>query len=411
MNDITERLYVKRIYFLLIIYCILDSYLSPVLSTTVIRLSELCCIVLAIYYECKLYINHRLIPLRGFSKVLYTLLFFISISIIIRGHWPNNIKDFLLIMFSPSQAMAYLLPFIIIPLPNEKYIKTILHCFYIGALLTIPIWILNSHQLVQSGFYGESIGKYLPFFAAFLLGFLPSFKKKQKIMIITIWAIYFILMMLNARRNVSLSLFLYALIAFSFLNYEKIKRNISSIIPIGLILLFSISILMLNWENLTQNTFKTMTQRAKEDSRSYVEELFFADFMTSPIEDWIWGRGMHGGYYQEMLNLDTGEINTNRTEIETGYLYMILKGGIIYALIITLFIIISSKKGFKKRETKYIAFILATYLIDSYTTIPISFFNPRAIIFWFCVSYILKNNLNKKHDIIIGINKQNNKKI
>ena len=166
---------------------------------------------------------------------------------------------------------------------------------------------------------------------------------------------------------------------------------------------------MINWDNLTQNTFKSMSQRAKEDTRSGVEEFFFADFLTSPIEDWIWGRGMDGGYYQEMFDSETGEINTNRTAIETGYLYMILKGGIIYALIITLFIIISSQRGCSNKRTRYIGLILATYLIDSYTTIPICILTPRAILFWFCVSYILKNNPIKRYDSINRFNKQNNK--
>ncbi len=411
MNEITEKLYIKKIYLLLIAYCILDSYLNPILPTTIIRFCELSCIIMAIYHEYKLYINHRISYPHGFTKTLYILLFFISIGITIRGNWPSNIKDILLVAISPNQLMAYIIPFIIIPLPNEKYIKTVLQCFYIGALLTIPVWIINSHQLVQELFYGEAIGRYLPFFSAFLLGFLPLFTKKKKIIIIGIWAFYFLLMLLNARRNVAFSLLLYGIIAFFFLYHNKIKRNTSSIIPISIFLMFSITIAMINWDKLTQETFKSMTQRAKEDTRSGVEELFFADFLTSPIEDWIWGRGMNGGYYQEILNSETGEINTNRTTIETGYLYMILKGGIVYALIITLFIIISSLKGYKNKETRYIGLILSTYLIDSYTTIPICILTPRAILFWFCVSYILKYNPIKQYDTISRFNKPNNKSI
>lgn len=409
MNEITERRHIKKIYLLLISYCILDSYLNPIMPTTIIRFCELSCIVMAIHHEYKLYKSHRLSYPHGFAKILYVLLFLISISIVIRGNWSGNIKNILLVAISPSLMMAYLIPFIIIPLPNEKHLNTILQCFYIGSLLTIPIWIINSHQLVQELFYGEAIGKYLPFFSAFLLGFLPLFTKKKKMIIIGIWAFYFLLMMLNARRNVVFSLFLYGFIAFAFLYYNKIKRNASLMIPIVIFLLLSIATVMINWDNLTQNTFKSMSQRAKEDTRSGVEEFFFADFLTSPIEDWIWGRGMDGGYYQEMFDSETGEINTNRTAIETGYLYMILKGGIIYALIITLFIIISSKRGCSNKRTRYIGLILATYLIDSYTTIPICILTPRTILFWFCVSYILKNNPIKRYDTINRFNKQNNK--
>lgn len=49
-------------------------------------------------------------------------------------------------------------------------------------------------------------------------------------------------------------------------------------IPIVIFLLLSIATVMINWDNLTQNTFKSMSQRAKEDTRSGVEEFFLQTF-------------------------------------------------------------------------------------------------------------------------------------
>ena len=107
-----------------------------------------------------------------------------------------------------------------------KYYKEILQLFYKASLFVIPIWILNSNLLVQLDTYkGEHIGVYLPFLSAFLLGFLPLFRKKEKYFVVSIWAIYFMLMLLNARRNVSLSLALYAFIAYIFSILHNIKRR------------------------------------------------------------------------------------------------------------------------------------------------------------------------------------------
>lgn len=409
MNEKTERLYIKRIYLLLIAFISLNQYLESFLSSTIIRTMELGCLVGILFHLHKLSRNHKLIKLSPPLKSLCICLFIISFGIIIRGNWPNSIKDILLIIISPSQVMAFILPFIILPLPNSRHLTTILKCFYWGAILVIPIWLLNSDQLIQpNSFSGETIGAFLPFFAAFLLGFLPLFSKKKRIIIIAIWGCYFILMLLNARRNVSFSLCLYGIFSFCISNYEKIKKSKLMLFPITAVILLLSAIITINSDSITQDIFQNMSKRINEDTRSGVEKLFFTDFINSPIEDWIVGRGMDGSYKQETLNTETGEISTTRNVIETGYLHMILKGGILYALTIIIIIIFAMKKVRKNRYNIFIFLILASYLVDNYTTNPISLFSVRSIIFWFCISILTQdkfNNLNNKRDENIVVNK------
>lgn len=84
---------------------------------------------------------------------------------------------------------------------------------------------MNYSDLVQIGTYkAEGIGSSLPFLSAFLLGLSAYFNKKQRNINIIIWAIYFMLMMLNARRNVSFTLLLYAVIAYIFTSLSSIKK-------------------------------------------------------------------------------------------------------------------------------------------------------------------------------------------
>lgn len=409
MNDKTEKLYIKRIYLLLIIFISLNQYISELFPSTIIRIMELCCLIGALFYKYKLSLYHRLISLPSPLKLFYISLLIISLGIIARGNWPNNIKDILLTIISPSQVIAFILPFIILPLPNSKHLVTILKCFYFGAILVIPIWILNSNQLIQpNSFQGESIGAFLPFFAAFLLGFLPLFSKKKRIIIVAIWGCYFILMLLNARRNVSFSLCLYSIFFICISSYEKIKKDKLILFPITAVILLFSAITTLNLDSITQDIFSNMSKRINEDTRSGVEKLFFADFINSPIEDWIVGRGMNGGYEQEILNTETGEISTTRNVIETGYLHMILKGGILYALTIIAIIFFALKRVHKNRYQIFIFLVLASYLIDNYTTNPISLFSVRSIIFWFCISILIQNkvnNLNNKRDENIMVNK------
>lgn len=389
---IIELKYVKRIYVLLFAMILINPLLSKIITiTTVLRSAELFCYIGIFYYEYKLYKGGCLRSLAGYEKFLFVLLFAISIGIIFRGQWPTSPKDFMLhILTTPT----YLLPFIILKLPNEKYFKELLRLFFKISLLVIPLWIINHSELVQIGTYkAEDIGSYLPFISAFLLGLSTYFSKKQRNINIIIWAIYFMLMMLNARRNVSFSLLLYAVIAYIFTSLSSLKKNVAKTLIVFLFSILTGLILLLNFDSLVSGVFNNMANRANEDTRSGVEGLFFADFSNAPVTDWIFGRGMDGGYYQPMRNEETGEVSDNRRVIETGYLNMMLKGGIIYDAVIILIMLLAIKRGFTKHNSvyKYISIILLTYFIDLYTTNPVCTFSVRSILFWFCISIFLND--------------------
>ena len=387
-----EKQYVIRVYILVFATLLINPLLSKfVPNTTILRSMEMLCYISIFIYEFKLYRANCLRHFCSYEKILYVLLLFISIYIVIRGNWPDSPKDFALHILSTPQ---YALPFIIIPLPNAKYFKDIITIFYKASLCVIPIWIINVSDLVQVGtFRGEGIGALLPFISAFLLGFGCFFSKRQRMFNIMIWAIFFLLMMLNARRNVSFSLLLYAFIAYVFSIAANMKRNIvKSVLTILVSVLIGL-FLLLEMDTLSSGLFKNMSNRISEDTRSGVEELFFADFANSPITDWIFGRGMDGGYYQITIDAETGEISDNRTAIETGYLNMILKGGMVYDVVIILIMLLAVRRGYgrKNRTCSFLATILLTYFIDLYTTNPVCAFSVRSILFWFCISVLSAN--------------------
>lgn len=388
----SELQYVKRIYILLFALILINPLLSKFVPiTTILRSMEILCYAGILFYEYKLYKNNSLRSLHSYEKWLYILLFLISVSIVIRGNWPNSPKDFALHILATPR---YLLPFIIVSLPNAKYFNQIIILFYKISFWVIPLWIINVTDLVQIGTSrGEGIGALLPFISAFLLGFGCFFSKRQRMFNIMIWAIFFLLMMLNARRNVAFSLLLYAFIAYVFSITMDMKKNIiKSILTILISILIGL-FLILKMDALSSGLFRNMSNRVSEDTRSGVEELFFADFANSPITDWIFGRGMDGGYYQITIDAETGEISDNRTAIETGYLNMILKGGMVYDVVIILIMLLAVRRGYgrKNRTCSFLATILLTYFIDLYTTNPVCAFSVRSILFWFCISVLSAN--------------------
>jgi hypothetical protein len=130
-------------------------------------------------------------------------------------------------------------------------------------------------------------------------------------------------------------------------------------------------------------------ERFGEDTRSPVHALYFYDFQNSPRSDWIMGRGMNGTYYYNIVEDSlTGELFVYRPVIETGYLNMMLKGGLVYDILILLVLIPGIVKGLKSKQFlgTACALFLLTYLIYLYSGGPLSSLTPRTLLFWFCIS-------------------------
>lgn len=372
------------LFAMILINPLLNMFVSV---TTILRSMELLCYIGIFFYLNKLRRHGNLRHLGLYEQFLYIMLLFITAGILVRGEWPDASKDFALhLLVTPT----YLLPFIIALLPNARHFDYIVHLFFKVSLWVVPIWLLNLSSLVQVSYKAEGIGAALPFLSAFLLGMSSRFTKRQQWITFIIWSIYFFLMMLNARRNVSFTLLLYAFIAYIFSIFGSIKRHKLRAIFLIFVFIMSGLMLLLNFESLASGLFKNLADRAMEDTRSGVEELFFADFANAPEIDWFFGRGMDGGYYQITTNEETGEINDNRTVIETGYLNMILKGGLVYDVVIVLIMLLAIKRGYGKRNRmcSFLTTILLTYFIDLYTTNPVCAFSVRSILFWFCISVV-----------------------
>lgn len=389
LRENKERSYVLMVYKLLLAMIIIAPLFGKfVPNTTILRFTELLCWFEAIFYAFRISRLKACARYGGFTKFLYVLLTIISAGIVVRADSPANVKDWGLFFVNGFGLPVYVVPIILLMLPNRKYFRDIVRLFFKVSLFVLPIWVLNASDLVQDGYKGEGIGVFLPFFSAFLLALSGLFSKKERMLTLFIWGMYLFLMLLNARRNVTFTLVLYGIFSYLMTLLDDWKRHPAKVFMIITGSILGLLLLQLNMDNLTSGAFKRMSNRATEDSRSGVEELFFVDFASSPAEDWFFGRGMDGGYYQIMKDEDTGEVSDNRKVIETGYLHMILKGGLVYALCIVL--IIFNAIGCARRDkdvivSRYFVMVMLSYLIDLYTTAPICSYMPRTIIFWFVV--------------------------
>ena len=383
-----EKRAVCTIYSLLILMICIDAFLSSFVVSTLIRGTELFSLTVILF---NLYRLKRLGSLhlpQGSLRLSVLFLFAMIVTIVARGNWNDSMHNLLLKLLDFYGFLSFVLPFIIIPLPNARHLDIIKKVFFIGALISIPLWILNIGQLVQDEFYGESVGMYMPVFAAFLWGF-PFVKKSNRRICFAIWAIYIVLMALNARRNMMFLLFSFGAIAYYCNNLSRFAKH--RIQGIGLTIaaiIISILLVVPTFDFLSGNVFGRFSNHIGEDTRSYVEELFLLDFTSSPIEDWIWGRGLDGSYYQEMINYDTGEVKTDRSGIETGYLNNILKGGVLYASVIVVIMLACLFRSIRVKNiySVYLRLVFLMFFVDLYSTVLMGYFGVKSVLFWFCVS-------------------------
>ena len=127
--------------------------------------------------------------------------------------------------------------------------------------------------------------------------------------------------------------------------------------------------------------FGYILERGDEDTRTGVEIYFYADM--EPL-DWIVGRGINGEYFcPDMKRQETDY----RSVIETGYLQIILKGGIISLGLFVLIAIPAIIKGLfysKNIFSKAAAIWIFWVTISMYPAV-VNSFTLRYILVWIAI--------------------------
>lgn len=136
----------------------------------------------------------------------------------------------------------------------------------------------------------------------------------------------------------SFSMLFFAFIVYQYVNKTKV---INMVLSIFLVLSLSYLAMRVYQEN-RKDTFGLLTERIGDDTRSEVERYFYSDFKT---KDWLIGRGMNGQYFCPGVEDGEGRLSVYRGVIETGFLQIILNGGIVSLLLFVLIAVPGMLKG------------------------------------------------------------------
>lgn len=296
--------------------------------------------------------QNRYFKFIGFFLLIWSL--FIVFNSSLNVYWLSHL------FFKPYNYLCLFLPFILIKWTKKEDLFYYLNFCYksvkIGLFILVVFFpLMNRNWAGDDDSRGDSmqlfevVNTYLNGGLIFILLFINEFTKKERttIYIATLFSMfcsaYF------ARRGVLLSYVItYILSVVISLSSLNNRRKIYYIF-ITIIASFTILYLTIEYGDIY---FSYLFGRINDDTRTGVElevmeEIFGNDYL-------LYGKGIDGTYYSIWFG--------NRDGVETGYLHLILKGGIVYLLLMALYTIPAIFLGLFKSNNLY-AKICAVYIV------------------------------------------------
>lgn len=338
--------------------------------------------------------NIYYMPFKGILKYFYILLLFMFLFSIIRGIFSGEDKHSL----NPINTygiLAYLTPFIALIGTNNLKIKLIIKYSIISAIMGFISFIINFKGIFGKSMFlvtGEEYQEYLSFifpsltllfntFLVFLFYYLLNNKHKY----ITFLAIALLLFtVIFAGRRGSILMTLITIIFAIYLYLFKYRQRGNTKILKWIFTITSIALLIALFYLKSNTLFAFLNERGLEDSRSWVEDDFYKSF-DGKYFDWLFGRGLSGTYETSMFDVKL----INRGIIETGYLNIILKSGIISILLFVIILLNSFIKGFFRSKNvilKAMALYILIHIIYLYP-FGIPSFSLEYLFLWCSVAY------------------------
>lgn len=324
---------------------VLKYYLSGFLCNGLLMLSALTFIVTVLR-------NIRGSQLRGMTGFFFSFLILWSVLLTLHMFFIadvkstfedyNGITTWLLAYFGSPMFLPNLMPFMILALPRNyqfdfKYLWRVMWlmcilyiCYYPFSFwsMTHYSWSFDAGSIADftaKGSYGGFISHSTLGIASIAPVVIMVYFKKylntkhwKWFLIMYVGSIFMTAFM--ARRGGLAMSIMYLVLAW--LMYSLNDRNTSTIKMI-LMALVVVGLCYVLFTNMADSFFATLMERGVENSRVGVEESFYGDMKSTT--DWAFGRGWFGRYYDPLFG-------NWRSSIETGYLALVLRGGLLYLI-------------------------------------------------------------------------------
>jgi hypothetical protein len=220
--------------------------------------------------------------------------------------------------------------------------------------------------------------------------------KKRLLALLTVLLILFFAIV-RARRG--LVIMTISVIVSSYLLYLFYSKKKILVLYLSVLILTLGAFYAANIYNIQKNRiFNFIAERGKEDTRTGVELYFYTDM--KPI-DWIIGKGLEGEYY--CPDIDENAVTNYRSVIETGYLQIILKGGLISLMLLVLITVPAIFKGifYSKNILSKAAGIWILLALLSLYPATVNTFSMRYLLVWISVGICYSNKIRNIPDKVL----------
>ncbi|MCM4156125.1 hypothetical protein [Gramella sp. AN32] len=278
-----------------------------------------------------------------------------------------------LFLLFPKKLIFYKRIFDIIVILGIIYL--IYDALYIQQLMRGDLENLQSQAIVE--YFSKTLAT--PCLFLVLTYRYHTFRRKLFAMGIIVITVFFAL--IRARRGLLvMELLPLVLVYLLYLSNTggKLFIILMSILLSGIVVVLGLELFNAEQDGL----FGNLMDRGLEDTRSLVETCFYQD-MTA--KDWLLGRGLMGEYF--CPGIDVNEVTGYRGTIETDYLQLILKGGVISLFLFLLITIPAIFKGLfysSNLLSKAAAMWIVWVLIIMYPS-TIHTFTMQYILLWIAV--------------------------
>ena len=333
------------------------------------------------------------------TDILCYLFFLYNIVIVINAFFESNF-NLNMIWSNLREITNYLSPFMIL-FPFFKYqLRTILYISILSCILAVLFvvfqWkeLITEPAIIEMGFFNvhvvnrASVAATMVIPALLFLG-LKETPKWMKYLIIFSAFLGLLAALLSGRRSSSFTILLMLLFMLSTY-YKNFNIKILFYIAMGIVFFDLMGV-----HNVLHKfiSFDFLLERITDNTRKGVESDLVADFDTF---SWLFGRGFWGTYYAPS-SIDL----IRRNMIETGYLHMILKGGVFFLMLYCLILLKTAYEGFCKGKnslSKLLGLYAFVHLILLYPGGHINF-NLDYFILWMGVAYCNNTYFRNLQDV------------
>jgi len=342
-----------------------------------------------------------------YLRTMFSLYIFWTFTIIIRGFTFDYQSLKFMLFDSTFGIMLYFAPFILLFPRNLAFYKKafdvlvilgiayLLYDFIFLKDLLAPGRNLRSQAILE--YFSQNLS--LP--CGLLLITYIYHTKKSRLLALSVIVLTFLLAAIRARRGlmfISINILIFSFLIYFYVHKVKIIVFIFSLILISSVYLIGAKIYNENKHDL----FGYVTARLDENTRTGVEAYFYKDMN---LVSWTIGKGINGLYYCPGIDgSESGLFTINRGVIETGYLQLILKGGIISLGLLLLIAIPAVFKGIfysKNILSKAAGIWVLLFLISLYPSVPVNF-SMGYLLVWISIAICYSDEIREMPDTTVS---------